>query len=516
MTTSSANAPIALFAYNRADYATRALRALAKNPELASSPLFVFCDGAKSEAGRAKVDATRKAVREHAPAHATIVERETNFGLAKSIRTGVTELCTKFGRAIVFEDDLEPSSTCLRFFNDALDRYADSDRVMQISGYMWPVDVGGEDDALFLPLISCWGWAVWQRSWAKLDSGQGHYERLERDPALRKRFDLEGAFPYFDMLRSQKLGEIDSWAVRWLLDVFANDGLVLFPRQSLIANRGHDGSGTHREEGSPFESDAHDVLPQKMPAREELDPAKVRALSEFVRDASRGSIRNRAGRMLLRARSAAKARTSGASMQDMVWPMLRAARVPQLVSWALAKYAHERCLRVVRAGEGVKFGATARVHNPRGREHIVVGDRTLIDGELLVHDYGGSIKIGSDCYIGMETRVWSGEQLEIGNHVFIAHNTTIVDTNAHQVDAGERAAHYQRTVVEGRPFEKGSIATSPVVIEDHAWINFNVAILKGVRIGEGAIIGAGSVVTKDVPPYVLCAGNPAQVIRALR
>ncbi|HEY1549429.1 MAG TPA: acyltransferase, partial [Kofleriaceae bacterium] len=126
------------------------------------------------------------------------------------------------------------------------------------------------------------------------------------------------------------------------------------------------------------------------------------------------------------------------------------------------------------------------------------------------------IAIGSSCYVGTGTRLWSGEQLRIGDHVFIAHNVTITDTNAHQIDAGERARHYERTVVAAQPFEKGSIETAPVAIGDHAWINFNVAILKGVTIGEGAIIGAGSVVTKHVPPYVLAAGNPARVVRELR
>jgi acetyltransferase-like isoleucine patch superfamily enzyme len=164
----------------------------------------------------------------------------------------------------------------------------------------------------------------------------------------------------------------------------------------------------------------------------------------------------------------------------------------------------------------VRFGPTARVVNAGDPKRIVVGSKTLVDGELLVHDYGGRITIGESAYIGMGSRIWSGEDVAIGAHVFVAHNCTITDTNSHQMEADERAAHYQRTVVDGKPFEKGSIKTAPIVIGDHAWINFNVAILKGVTIGEGAIIGAGSVVTKDVPPYVLCAGNPARVVRPLR
>jgi acetyltransferase-like isoleucine patch superfamily enzyme len=197
--------------------------------------------------------------------------------------------------------------------------------------------------------------------------------------------------------------------------------------------------------------------------------------------------------------------------------MLQTARVPEVLEWAFARFAHERGLeRVTATGPDVRFGSTARIVNAGDRSRIAVGAHTLCDGELLVHDYGGRIEIGESTYIGAGTRVWSGELVRIGAHVFIAHNVTITDTNSHQLDAGERAEHYQRTVVEGRPFEKGTIKTAPITIGDHAWINFNVAILKGVTIGEGAIVGAGAVVTKDVPPYVLVAGNPAHVVRPLK
>jgi len=96
-----------------------------------------------------------------------------------------------------------------------------------------------------------------------------------------------------------------------------------------------------------------------------------------------------------------------------------------------------------------------------------------------------------------------------------AHNVTITDTNSHPLGAKARADDYHRRIVLGGPFEKGSIEGAPIIIEDDVWINFGAAILKGVRIGRGAVVAAGSVVTKDVPPWTLVAGVPAKEIRPL-
>ncbi len=167
---------------------------------------------------------------------------------------------------------------------------------------MFPVTIPGIDDALFVPLISCWGWGVWAHSWARLGTGASHYDRLVADPAARRRFDLDGAFPYFAMLERQHRGEVDSWGIGWYLDVFAADGLVLYPRQSLVANRGHDGSGAHREASSPFEADAHEFAPKHWPAPR-LDEREQSALREFIRGKQRGGLKARAGRLLLDVRA---------------------------------------------------------------------------------------------------------------------------------------------------------------------------------------------------------------------
>jgi acetyltransferase-like isoleucine patch superfamily enzyme len=149
-------------------------------------------------------------------------------------------------------------------------------------------------------------------------------------------------------------------------------------------------------------------------------------------------------------------------------------------------------------------------------DHINIGLNTHVRGTLLIYNYGGKITIGNNCYVGDNSRIWSGEEIIIGNDVLIAHQVNIVDTQAHELDATERADRYLQLIKSGPWTTKGNILTKPIVIKDKAWISFNAIILKGVTIGEGAIVAAGSVVTKDVAPYTMVAGNPATFVKNLK
>ncbi len=170
----------------------------------------------------------------------------------------------------------------------------------------------------------------------------------------------------------------------------------------------------------------------------------------------------------------------------------------------------------VMIGENSNISGLGVVHNLQGdSSKIKIGKGSWIDGELLVFNYGGEIRIGDNVYIGKNSRIWSGDQIHIGNDVLISHNVNISDTNAHEIDHQQRSIRYRELLVHGHPKEKLSIQTSPIIIEDHVWINFNVIILKGTKIGKGAIVAAGSVVVKDVEPFTMVAGNPAKKIKDL-
>lgn len=146
---------------------------------------------------------------------------------------------------------------------------------------------------------------------------------------------------------------------------------------------------------------------------------------------------------------------------------------------------------------------------------IRIGKHSHLRGELLTFWNAGEISIGEWCYIGHSSRVWSQASITIGNHVLIAHLVDIHDTDSHPIDWENRRLDAQ-SILSGRGYLTPTQTISlPVVIEDDVWIGFKSTILKGVRIGRGAIIASASVVTKDVPPFTVVAGNPARVIRQL-
>lgn len=237
-------APIVAFVFNRPEHAQRMLRSLAACPEIERSALTIYCDGPRSERDVAAVEETRRVVRAAAPAHARIVGRTENFGLAKSIITGVTEAASEFGRVIVVEDDLVFSPLALGYFNAALNRYADDEQVMHVAGYMFPVR-HRVPRAFFYREATCWGWATWARAWQHFQPDSNVILDWIAANDERRGFDVNDTMYFWEMLKKQASGQINSWAIRWYGSMYMRGGLALHPGTSFVQNDGFDGTGVH-------------------------------------------------------------------------------------------------------------------------------------------------------------------------------------------------------------------------------------------------------------------------------
>lgn len=156
---------------------------------------------------------------------------------------------------------------------------------------------------------------------------------------------------------------------------------------------------------------------------------------------------------------------------------------------------------------------SCRIFNNQGdRAKIVIKRGAGVYGDLLVLAHGGMIEIGEDSFVSEETRIWSGKSIRIGDRVLISHQVNIQDTNSHSLSAKSRHQHHVLIARRGHPRELDDVLEAPVVIEDDCWIGFGSAVLRGVTIGRGAIVAAHAVVTKDVPPFSIVAGNPAKIV----
>jgi len=163
------------------------------------------------------------------------------------------------------------------------------------------------------------------------------------------------------------------------------------------------------------------------------------------------------------------------------------------------------------ADSTASFGESTKIHNPYDRAAVKIGSQCLFLGEInLVRD-GASVGVGECTFVGPGAKLWSMTSISIGSRVQISHGVHVFDNNSHSLSAGDRSRSFEHVRTLG--FSKAEpVAHSPVRIEDDVWIGFNAAIMKGVTIGEGAVVGASSVVTQDVAPYTVVAGNPARKV----
>jgi maltose O-acetyltransferase len=136
----------------------------------------------------------------------------------------------------------------------------------------------------------------------------------------------------------------------------------------------------------------------------------------------------------------------------------------------------------------------------RGEGDVEFGQGATLTGDVVPIEFvcykDARISIGDHTFINYGSSISAYKEVRIGRHCLLGHHTLIVDRNEHGVE--------HREVVP---------LPAQVIIEDHVWIGSRVVILPGVFVGHHSVIGAGSVVTKDIPPTCLAVGNPARVVR---
>lgn len=151
-----------------------------------------------------------------------------------------------------------------------------------------------------------------------------------------------------------------------------------------------------------------------------------------------------------------------------------------------------------------KFNQTAP-HELDKRQEILekLFDQPIVNVEVvgpIICDYGVLTTIGRDVFINSNVYLMDGGRITIGNNVFIGPNSGFY-TAAHPLDYASRNIGLEKA--------------SPIVIGNNVWIGAHVAIMPGVEIGDGSVIGAGSVVTRDIPPNSLVMGTPGKIIREI-
>lgn len=157
---------------------------------------------------------------------------------------------------------------------------------------------------------------------------------------------------------------------------------------------------------------------------------------------------------------------------------------------------------------------------PQDRSYVRVGARSAVNAQIIFESPHGSVEIGERVWFG-GGRIICRSGVTIGNDVTIAWGVCLYDHDSQSLDWRRRAdtvRHFYEEQADPSCYDRidwTDVKTAPIVIEDRVWIGFDAVILKGVRVGEGAVIGARAVVARDVEPYTVVAGNPARVIKRL-
>lgn len=471
-------APIVLFVYNRPWHTQQTIEALQKNELAEQSDLIVYSDAPKNDQAWSQVQEVRDYLKTITGFKSIkIIEREENWGLAKSIITGVTETVNQYGKIIVLEDDLVTSPYFLKFMNEALGFYKDEEKVYSITGYSFSDDISVADSTYFLSITSSWGWATWKNKWQCFNGDAESLKKYINNRSNRYTFNFNNSYDFLSMAKNQLKGEIDSWAIFWYFSVLQKQGLTLYPAKSLVHNIGFDGSGVHCS-NNKVEKELNFKQYELTRFIVEKDVNKE-LIGGFLRKNKRGLLSKIKG--TLSTHLSLRSKVLFFQFRDKVKILLTKKTVGKNVY--IDKSVHVTGWNFLSIGNNTAISENTWINvNNRvvNHKHIVIGENCYI-GRRNFFSSGWLIDIGSFCMTGLDCKFMGSD------HVFNDPMKPYIST--------------------------GTTNDKVIKIETNVWLGANVTVVGNVNIGRGSVVGAGSFVNKDIPPFSVVVGNPFKVIK---
>lgn len=157
-----------------------------------------------------------------------------------------------------------------------------------------------------------------------------------------------------------------------------------------------------------------------------------------------------------------------------------------------------------------------------GRCYLRAGADCMIGGTFIFESAEGLVTLGERVFFGAST-VICRTRVELGSDIFVAWGGYLYDHDSHSLDHRERQKDLARQLADHRAGQAnyilskdwGPVNARPIIVRDHAWLGMDFLVMKGVTVGEGAIVGARAVVTRDVAPWTIVGGNPAVVLKEI-
>ncbi len=462
-------APIVLFAYNRPIHMKKTLDALAQNSEATESILYIYCDGPKANCNEnllANINEVRAiADTESRFEKVEVIKREGNYGLAENIRDGVSTVVNLYDNVIVLEDDIVVSKGFLKYMNNALDLYKYDERIMHISGYMYP---HSEElpETFFYNVTLCWGWATWNRAWFHFNNDAIHLWQTIESNELWRAFEKFGGERLRSQLADNITGKLNTWFVKWHASVLLNGGYTLFPSKSLVQNIGFDNSGIHT-------GDQNDYFHAQLAKAIEVEKIELSQNSSGEK-AIRSFYQN--------LNSASQTRLSKSKIKK-TFKLFLISVIPSF------KKLFE---------DSVDF---IKIRSHLGYNVKLTPKTVLIDSLIGSYTYVSQNATFKNTIVGKFCSI--GPNLISGWGV---HPTMGISTHPMFYSLNKQNGI---TLSTENKYRESKLIT----IGNDVFIGMNVLILDGVTVGHGAIIGAGTVVSKDVPPFAIVVGNPMRIVR---